>query len=204
MLLYEDLTKGTARSKARRFIQCGLWPGHSKDTPPRAKTTRGWTRLVFCSTNIATSHHLSISASQDLKISSHTTDLQIPVRFRIQTPSVCATAVAMAFQIEVPGEAAPLTPQQVYLALQSAGSSQQHSIQTGTQQLQTWETQRGYYTLLQVAFVELFPPQNPPADSKFAGCLPRQVTPLRNSVSRDHPAQKWHRQILEEDRNKRN
>lgn len=56
----------------------------------------------------------------------------------------------MAFAIEVPGEAAPLTPQQVYLALQAAGSSQQLHIQTGTQQLQSWETQRGYYTLLQV------------------------------------------------------
>jgi hypothetical protein len=59
----------------------------------------------------------------------------------------------MAFAIEVPGEANPLTPQQVYLALQSASSSQQLSIQTGTQQLQTWETQRGYYTLLQACFL---------------------------------------------------
>jgi hypothetical protein len=58
----------------------------------------------------------------------------------------------MAFAIEVPGEAAPLTPQQVYLALQSASSSQQLSIQTGAQQLQTWETQRGYYPLLQVSY----------------------------------------------------
>lgn len=57
---------------------------------------------------------------------------------------------AMAFAIEVPGEAAPLSPQQVYLALQSASSSQQGSIQTGTAQLQAWETQRGYYSLLQV------------------------------------------------------
>jgi hypothetical protein len=56
----------------------------------------------------------------------------------------------MAFAIEVPGEANPLTPQQVYLALQSASSSQQLSIQTGTQQLRAWETERGYYTLLQV------------------------------------------------------
>lgn len=56
----------------------------------------------------------------------------------------------MAFAIEVPGEAAPLNPQQVYLALQSAGSSQQLAIQTGTQQLEAWVTQRGYYTLLQV------------------------------------------------------
>lgn len=56
----------------------------------------------------------------------------------------------MAFSIEVPGEAAPLNPQQVYLALQSAGSSQQLAIQTGTQQLEAWKTQKGYYTLLQV------------------------------------------------------
>lgn len=61
----------------------------------------------------------------------------------------------MAFAIEVPGEANPLTPQQVYLALQSASSSQQLSIQTGTQQLQFWETQRGFYTLLQVYFQPL-------------------------------------------------
>ncbi|TVY39795.1 Importin [Lachnellula subtilissima] len=60
----------------------------------------------------------------------------------------------MAFAIEVPGEAAPLTPQQVYLALQSAGSSQQVHIQTGTQQLQSWETQRGYYTLLQAVYLD--------------------------------------------------
>lgn len=56
----------------------------------------------------------------------------------------------MSFAVEVPGEANPLTPQQVYLALQSASSSQQLSIQTGTRQLQNWETEQGYYTLLQV------------------------------------------------------
>jgi hypothetical protein len=56
----------------------------------------------------------------------------------------------MQFSIEVPGEANPLTPQQVYLALQSASSSQQLGIQTGTKQLQTWEIQRGYYSTLQV------------------------------------------------------
>lgn len=59
-------------------------------------------------------------------------------------------SITMAFAIEVPGESVPLGPQQVYQALQSAGSSQQLHIQTGTQQLQAWETQRGYYTLLQV------------------------------------------------------
>ncbi|KAL3425415.1 importin-beta domain-containing protein [Phlyctema vagabunda] len=60
----------------------------------------------------------------------------------------------MAFSIEVPGEASPLTPQEVYLALQSAGSSQQLAIQTGTQQLQTWETRRGYFTLLQAVHLD--------------------------------------------------
>lgn len=58
----------------------------------------------------------------------------------------------MTYTIEVPGEAAPLTPEQVYLALQSASSHQQNLIQTGTKQLQTWESQPGYYTLLQVSF----------------------------------------------------
>jgi hypothetical protein len=57
---------------------------------------------------------------------------------------------SMRHAIELPGEAAPLTPQQVLLALQSASSSQQHLIQTGAQQLQTWEGQRGYHRLLQV------------------------------------------------------
>lgn len=68
---------------------------------------------------------------------------------RISTP----TTSSMAFAIEVSGEAAPLSPQQIFLALQSAGSSQQLSIQTGTQQLQTWETHRGYYPLLQVCHI---------------------------------------------------
>lgn len=60
----------------------------------------------------------------------------------------------MSFAVEVPGEANPLTPQLVYHALQSASSSQQLSIQTGTQQLQHWETQRGFYTLLHVCTVQ--------------------------------------------------
>lgn len=63
----------------------------------------------------------------------------------------------MSFAVEVPGEANPLTPQQVYHALQSASSSTQLSIRTGTQQLQNWETQRGYYTLLQVRKIYLNP-----------------------------------------------
>ncbi|KAH8813095.1 armadillo-type protein [Xylogone sp. PMI_703] len=60
----------------------------------------------------------------------------------------------MNFAVEVPGEANPLTPHQVFLALQSAGSSNQINIQSGTQQLQTWETQPGYYTLLQAVYLD--------------------------------------------------
>ena len=41
----------------------------------------------------------------------------------------------MNFAIEVPGEANPLTPQQLYQALQSAISNEQLSIQTGAQQV---------------------------------------------------------------------
>lgn len=55
-----------------------------------------------------------------------------------------------SFAIEVPGEANPLSAQQVCLALQSAGSSQPLQIQTGTKQLQSWETQSGYHALLHV------------------------------------------------------
>jgi hypothetical protein len=56
----------------------------------------------------------------------------------------------MNFSIEVPGEASPLTPQEVFFALQQASSSDQQRIQSGTKQLQTWETQQGYYSTLQV------------------------------------------------------
>ncbi len=80
-----------------------------------------------------------------------------PLLLRPQPESTSTSTLGnisgMAYTIEVPGEAVPLSPQQVYLALQSAGSSQQLSIQTGTQQLQTWETQRGYYSLLQVCYL---------------------------------------------------
>ncbi|KAI0998791.1 hypothetical protein K3495_g9405 [Podosphaera aphanis] len=55
----------------------------------------------------------------------------------------------MAFPIELPGESAPLTAEQVAKALISAVSSHQLSIQTGTQQLKAWEGQRNYFSLLQ-------------------------------------------------------
>jgi hypothetical protein len=57
----------------------------------------------------------------------------------------------MATPIELPGEANPLTVQNLFNALISAASSTQQQVQIGTQQLQNWEKQDGYYPLLQVS-----------------------------------------------------
>ena len=59
-----------------------------------------------------------------------------------------------SFAMEVPGEANPLTLQNLYRTLQSASSASQQDVQTGTKQLQNWEKQPGYYTLLQSIFVD--------------------------------------------------
>jgi hypothetical protein len=55
--------------------------------------------------------------------------------------------------IEVPGEANPLTEGILFLMLKSAASNNQQQIQTGTKQLQTWETKKGFYPLLQVLLI---------------------------------------------------
>ena len=52
--------------------------------------------------------------------------------------------------IEVPGEANPLTEGILFHVLRSASSSDSQQVQTGTKQLQQWETSRGFYPLLQV------------------------------------------------------
>lgn len=52
--------------------------------------------------------------------------------------------------IELPGEANPLTEGLLYHTLRSAASNDPQQIQTGTKQLQKWETEKGYYSLLQV------------------------------------------------------
>lgn len=59
----------------------------------------------------------------------------------------------MNFSIEAPGEANPLTSQTILKTLLAATSSDQHQIQTGTQQLQTWEKTSGYYSTLQVCSI---------------------------------------------------
>ena len=62
----------------------------------------------------------------------------------------------MAPIVELAGEANPLTPQNVLNALVLAASSIQQQVQSGTQQLQNWEKQANYYTLLQVLASRLF------------------------------------------------
>ena len=54
------------------------------------------------------------------------------------------------YLIEVSGEANPLTESILYHVLRSAASNDPQQIQTGTKQLQKWETHKGYYGLLQV------------------------------------------------------
>ncbi|TQS36228.1 hypothetical protein Golomagni_03329 [Golovinomyces magnicellulatus] len=56
--------------------------------------------------------------------------------------------------VELPGEAAPLNAELLSQALLSAVSSQQLNIQSGIKQLQTWEKQRGYFSLLQDLYLE--------------------------------------------------
>lgn len=55
----------------------------------------------------------------------------------------------MNFAIEVPGEASPLTDQTLFHVLQSASSSDQQQVKSGTQQLQNWEKSPGFYSSLQ-------------------------------------------------------
>lgn len=55
----------------------------------------------------------------------------------------------MNFNIEVPAEANPLADQTLFHVLQSASSSDQQQVKTGTQQLQNWEKSPGFYSSLQ-------------------------------------------------------
>ncbi|GME46732.1 importin 11 [Neofusicoccum parvum] len=56
--------------------------------------------------------------------------------------------------LELPAEANPLTEGLLFHVLRSAASSDPHQIQTGTKQLQKWEAEKGYYPLLQAAFID--------------------------------------------------
>jgi len=52
--------------------------------------------------------------------------------------------------VEVPGEANPLTEGIMYHVLRAASSADPTQIQSGTKQLQVWQTAKGFYPLLQV------------------------------------------------------
>ncbi|KAF9635979.1 Importin-beta [Lasiodiplodia theobromae] len=56
--------------------------------------------------------------------------------------------------LELPAEANPLTENLLFHVLRSAASSDPHQIQTGTKQLQKWESEKGFYPLLQAAFID--------------------------------------------------
>ncbi|KAF2230261.1 ARM repeat-containing protein [Viridothelium virens] len=55
---------------------------------------------------------------------------------------------------ELPAEANPLTENLLLHALKSAASNDVHQLQTGTKQLQQWETRKGYYPHLQSIFLD--------------------------------------------------
>lgn len=59
----------------------------------------------------------------------------------------------MSFAIEAAGEAQPFNPDELYVALQDASSSntsgpRRHAV---GQQLTAWESQQGYYSSLQAS-----------------------------------------------------
>lgn len=56
------------------------------------------------------------------------------------------------FNIEVQGEKNPLDHQLVYKTLVQATGRQQQTVQVATEQLSNWETQPGYYSILQDIF----------------------------------------------------
>lgn len=58
------------------------------------------------------------------------------------------------FNVEVPGEANPLTEDILFHVLRSASSSDQTQVQSGAKQLQHWEKAQGYYPLLQSVFLD--------------------------------------------------
>ena len=60
----------------------------------------------------------------------------------------------MTSAFELPAEANPLTENQLLHTLKSAASGDVYQLQTGTRQLQQWETQDGFYPLLQSVFLD--------------------------------------------------
>lgn len=56
--------------------------------------------------------------------------------------------------IELPPEANPLNSQTLLNTLTRATSTDQQQVQTGTQQLQNWEKQPGFYSSIQSVFID--------------------------------------------------
>lgn len=106
----------------------------------------------------------------------------------------------MAQVIEVPGEANPLTPQNVLNALILAASSTTQQVQTGTKQLANWEKREQYHLLLQVLFscstmtILLF--LSVWLTIRYVayciGLFPRLLRPFRSQISRNNPTEEWH------------
>lgn len=81
----------------------------------------------------------------------------------------------MSFAIEVPGEASPLTMQELCKALEAATSMDNSQRQAAGKQLSTWETQRGYFPSLQVCYTMTF--------LFGSGCPPESVFNMANQAT---------------------
>lgn len=115
--------------------------------------------------------------------------------------------------VELPADTTPLSPQEVFLAVQAACSQQQTSVRAGTAQLQAWESQPGYYPILQVSkypnlarlYVNRFHRFEGRPSAKGGTStdtvivrLLGQEPPKRSPLPRCYPIEKWHGQVLEE------
>ena len=94
-----------------------------------------------------------------------------------------------SFSIEAPAEANPLTNRSVFHVLQAATSNSQPQIQSGTKQLQNWETHPGFYSTLQV--ITLCTSTLTWFTTFCAVSLYRQVTPRGSTVSGHSSAEEW-------------
>ena len=56
--------------------------------------------------------------------------------------------------VELPGEANPLNAQNLFQVLTNSASADQQQVKTGTQQLQNWEKEPGFYSSLQDIFID--------------------------------------------------
>ncbi|ORY06399.1 armadillo-type protein [Clohesyomyces aquaticus] len=81
--------------------------------------------------------------------------------------------------IEVPGEANPLTEGILFHVLRSAASADPTQIQTGTQQLQTWEKSSGYYPLLQARSLAVFLDKSLPLEVRYLA-----IIQLKNGIDK--------------------